>query len=93
MIGKAKRHSRAERTHRITVTENHGRQTDKSTPGGHHLIEASYGTEDEVRARETSHHATQHHGEITCAVDIDAERIGGFGMFADGPGAQPPAGV
>ena len=92
-VGKSKDQRGAQRPDRVPAAKDHRRQSDEAAPTGHVLVEPTDRAQREPSAAKARDHAAQGHVDIAGAVDVDAKRIGGARVFADGARAQAATGM
>ena len=91
-VREAEKQPRAKRADGVPVAEDHGGYADEALASGHALFEAANGTKREESACQASDGAAEQNAHPAQAIDIDAERVGCFGVFSDRAQAQPPTG-
>ena len=92
-VGEAEHQRRHQRADRVPAAEDHRGKADEAAPAGHVVVEAADRAEREPGAAEAGDHAADGHVDVAQAIDVDAERVGGFRVLADGAGAQAAARV
>ena len=81
------------RPDRVPLAEDDGGQRDVAGACRHLPVEARDRDEGEVGAAEAGDRAREQDRAEAGAVDLDADRVGGLGVLADGADAQAPAGA
>ena len=82
---------RAERAERCPAPDDHRGQPDEPAPGGHPLLEGRGRLHAQERAAKAGQDAAREDVPVAQPDDVDADRLGGPRVLADGAAAQAPA--
>ena len=91
--GEAEQHGAGEGGPRPPLAEDEGGEGDEAGAVGHVVLEAGLRLEREPGAGQPGDQPADHHGPVADADRVDAERLGGVRVLADGADPQPEAGV